>query len=78
MLLVDLPRLGAEPPDHAAVEPLGVGRHARGHLVHELVPFRLSSIGGRVALPLVGAYNASKFALEGASDALRRELLPRR
>ncbi len=36
----------------------------------------MSSIGGRVALPLVGAYNASKFGLEGASDALRRELRP--
>lgn len=36
----------------------------------------VSSIGGRVALPMVGAYNASKFALEGVSDALRRELLP--
>ncbi|HKP21562.1 MAG TPA: SDR family NAD(P)-dependent oxidoreductase [Thermoleophilaceae bacterium] len=35
----------------------------------------VSSIGGRVALPLVGAYNASKFGLEGMSDALRRELL---
>jgi NAD(P)-dependent dehydrogenase (short-subunit alcohol dehydrogenase family) len=34
----------------------------------------VSSIGGRVALPLVGAYNASKFGLEGMSDALRREL----
>jgi NAD(P)-dependent dehydrogenase (short-subunit alcohol dehydrogenase family) len=34
----------------------------------------LSSIGGRVALPLVAAYNASKFALEGISDSLRREL----
>ncbi len=36
----------------------------------------MSSIGGRVALPLVGAYNASKFGLEGASDSLRRELRP--
>jgi NAD(P)-dependent dehydrogenase (short-subunit alcohol dehydrogenase family) len=34
----------------------------------------VSSIGGRVALPLVGAYNASKFGLEGMSDSLRREL----
>jgi NAD(P)-dependent dehydrogenase (short-subunit alcohol dehydrogenase family) len=34
----------------------------------------VSSIGGRVALPLAGAYAASKFALEGLSDALRREL----
>jgi NAD(P)-dependent dehydrogenase (short-subunit alcohol dehydrogenase family) len=36
----------------------------------------VSSIGGRMALPLVGAYNASKFGLEGASDSLRRELRP--
>ena len=27
-----------------------------------------------MALPLVAAYNASKFALEGISDSLRREL----
>jgi NAD(P)-dependent dehydrogenase (short-subunit alcohol dehydrogenase family) len=43
-------------------------RAARGRIVN------VSSIGGRVALPLVGAYNASKFGLEGMSDALRREL----
>src|SRR5215208_253241 len=35
----------------------------------------VSSIGGRVALPLVAPYNASKFALEAVSDSLRRELL---
>jgi NAD(P)-dependent dehydrogenase (short-subunit alcohol dehydrogenase family) len=34
----------------------------------------VSSIGGRVAAPLLGAYNASKFALEAVSDSLRREL----
>lgn len=45
-------------------------RRARGRIVN------VSSIGGRVALPLVGAYNASKFGLEGLSDALRRELRP--
>jgi NAD(P)-dependent dehydrogenase (short-subunit alcohol dehydrogenase family) len=43
-------------------------RRARGRIV------MVSSIGGRVALPLVGAYNASKFGLEGVSDCLRREL----
>ena len=36
----------------------------------------VSSVSGRVGLPLVGAYCASKFALEGLSDALRRELAP--
>jgi NAD(P)-dependent dehydrogenase (short-subunit alcohol dehydrogenase family) len=44
-------------------------RAARGRIVN------VSSIGGRVALPLVGAYHASKFALEAVSDTLRRELL---
>jgi NAD(P)-dependent dehydrogenase (short-subunit alcohol dehydrogenase family) len=43
-------------------------RAGRGRIVN------VSSIGGRVALPLVGAYNASKFALEAVSDSLRREL----
>jgi NAD(P)-dependent dehydrogenase (short-subunit alcohol dehydrogenase family) len=36
----------------------------------------VSSIGGKLALPLAGAYAASKFALEAASDALRVELRP--
>jgi NAD(P)-dependent dehydrogenase (short-subunit alcohol dehydrogenase family) len=43
-------------------------RRGRGRIVN------VSSIGGRVGLPLVGAYNASKFGLEGLSDSLRREL----
>jgi NAD(P)-dependent dehydrogenase (short-subunit alcohol dehydrogenase family) len=45
-------------------------RNARGRIVN------ISSIGGRVAVPLVGPYAASKFALEGMSDSLRRELRP--
>jgi NAD(P)-dependent dehydrogenase (short-subunit alcohol dehydrogenase family) len=36
----------------------------------------ISSINGQVGTPLGGAYCASKFGLEGMSDALRRELLP--
>ena len=34
----------------------------------------MSSIAGRVALPLYGPYSASKFALEALNDTLRREL----
>lgn len=36
----------------------------------------ISSVSGRVSLPFSGAYNASKFALEGLADALRVELRP--
>jgi len=35
----------------------------------------ISSVGGQNGSPFVGAYNASKFALEGYSQSLRRELL---
>jgi short-subunit dehydrogenase len=36
----------------------------------------MTSVGGRVATPFMGAYHASKFGLEGISDSLRRELAP--
>lgn len=36
----------------------------------------ISSVSGRSADPFMAAYNASKFGLEGLSEALRRELLP--
>jgi NAD(P)-dependent dehydrogenase (short-subunit alcohol dehydrogenase family) len=35
----------------------------------------ISSAGGKNASPFLGAYNASKFALEGMSESLRRELI---
>src|SRR5215212_5087853 len=45
-------------------------REAKGRIVN------VSSIGGRIALPMVGPYAASKFGLEAVSDSLRRELRP--
>jgi NAD(P)-dependent dehydrogenase (short-subunit alcohol dehydrogenase family) len=45
-------------------------RQASGRIV------MMSSIAGKFASPFVGPYAASKFALEGFSDALRRELAP--
>jgi short-subunit dehydrogenase len=36
----------------------------------------IGSIGGFIGLPYTSAYSASKFALEGYSEALRYELLP--
>jgi NAD(P)-dependent dehydrogenase (short-subunit alcohol dehydrogenase family) len=45
-------------------------RAARGRVV------LISSMGGRVALPMTGAYHAAKFGLEGLGDSLRQELAP--
>jgi NAD(P)-dependent dehydrogenase (short-subunit alcohol dehydrogenase family) len=45
-------------------------RRAKGRIV------LMSSVGGRSAAPFVGAYVASKFALEALGDALRVELRP--
>ena len=35
----------------------------------------ISSVSGDLAMPFFGAYNMSKFGLEGFSEALRRELM---
>ncbi|MGG3622411.1 SDR family NAD(P)-dependent oxidoreductase [Bacillus gobiensis] len=35
----------------------------------------ISSIGGKIAGPFLGAYHASKFGIEGFSESLRRELM---
>src|SRR5438876_766046 len=34
----------------------------------------VSSMGGRMTFPLMGAYNATKYAVESLSDALRNEV----
>jgi short-subunit dehydrogenase len=36
----------------------------------------VSSVGGRMTFPMMGAYHASKYAVEALSDALRMELKP--
>ena len=56
------------------------------HLMLELIPsmrrrgfgriVNISSIGGRIAVPHLAPYSASKFALTGLSDAVRAELAP--
>lgn len=49
---------------------LPVLRRSRGRVVF------VGSIGGRSALPFLGAYAASKFALEAITDSLRIEVAP--
>ncbi|MGH2757992.1 MAG: SDR family oxidoreductase [Actinomycetota bacterium] len=36
----------------------------------------IGSMGGRMATPMMGPYNASKFALEGIAEAFREEIRP--
>jgi NAD(P)-dependent dehydrogenase (short-subunit alcohol dehydrogenase family) len=45
-------------------------RPARGRIVF------ISSIGGRIAFPLNGAYHAAKFGVEAVGDVFRQELRP--
>jgi len=45
-------------------------REASGRIVF------LSSIGGRIAFPLTGAYHAAKFGIEAVGDIFRQELRP--
>lgn len=45
-------------------------RAARGRVVF------ISSIGGRIAFPLTGAYHAAKFGIEAVGDTFRQELRP--
>ncbi|MCW2520716.1 MAG: short-chain alcohol dehydrogenase [Mycobacterium sp.] len=45
-------------------------RQSRGRVVF------MSSVNGRMSMPMLGAYSASKYALEAAADAMRMELRP--
>lgn len=48
----------------------GMRRRQRGSIVN------ISSIGGLVGFPGVGYYNATKFAVEGLSESLAKEVAP--
>jgi NAD(P)-dependent dehydrogenase (short-subunit alcohol dehydrogenase family) len=48
----------------------GMRQRRAGHIVN------ISSIGGLAGFPAVGIYNGSKFALEGISEALAKEVAP--
>jgi NAD(P)-dependent dehydrogenase (short-subunit alcohol dehydrogenase family) len=68
---------------HAQFETnvFGVLRVCRAVLPHMRARGRgrivvVGSIAGRIAVPFQGIYSASKFALEGLTEALRHELVP--
>lgn len=48
----------------------GMRARRRGHIVN------ISSMGGLIGFPGVGYYNATKFAVEGLSEALAKEISP--
>ncbi|MFN8159068.1 MAG: SDR family NAD(P)-dependent oxidoreductase [Candidatus Nanopelagicales bacterium] len=65
--ILDVNVVGAMAVTRACLPAL---RAARGVVVN------ISSVSGQAGDPLMGPYNASKFGLEGASEALRAELKP--
>lgn len=48
----------------------GMRARGRGHIVN------ISSVGGLIGFPGIGYYNATKFAVEGLSEALAKETAP--
>lgn len=60
---------------HAVQAFLPLLRRAKGNARPPGRIVNMSSVSGRIAYPFLGAYAASKHALEALSDSLRRELL---
>ncbi len=65
---------------------MGVNYNGPMHLIRQVLPtmrkkrsgriINVSSVGGMLAMPTMGPYSASKFALEAASEALWHEMKP--
>ncbi len=55
--------------------PLAITKACREKLAPGAKVLMVSSVSGKTGFPFVGAYAASKHALEGASESLRRELM---
>jgi NAD(P)-dependent dehydrogenase (short-subunit alcohol dehydrogenase family) len=69
---IDINVIGVVIATQAFAPLLGIDRELKGN------PGRIvniSSVGGRIGNPIVAPYVASKFAIEGLSESLRRELL---
>lgn len=66
--ILDVNLIGAWGMTRACIEPMR--RRGGGHVI------MISSMAGRIAMPLMGAYAASKFGLEAVSESWRHELRP--
>lgn len=70
---IDINLIGVVITTQAFAPLLGIDRQLKGP------PGRIINIGsggGQVGTPFLAPYHASKFAIEGLSESLRRELLP--